>query len=132
MEIRVIVKGVKFVGAGTTWRHLIGCQAPYQSCVVFWFTKNVVFHIFTEQEAPGAGFVPPGARLLILGARRHRFSSSLNFHKNAFLGSLTVWFRWNFDRWSRTCSSSLRTVEIWFGCQQLELYVTQYCWFWSR
>jgi len=31
--------------------------------------ENVVFRIFAEQEPPDAGFVPPGARILILGAR---------------------------------------------------------------
>jgi len=49
MEIRVVVKGARFAGVGTAWQHPIGHQAPYQSCVVFWFMKNVVFHIFAEQ-----------------------------------------------------------------------------------
>jgi len=29
MEIKVVVKGVSFTGAGTAWRHPFGRQAPY-------------------------------------------------------------------------------------------------------
>jgi len=29
MEIRVVVKGERFVGAGIAWRHPFGRQAPY-------------------------------------------------------------------------------------------------------
>jgi len=46
MGIRVVVKGVRFAGAGIAWRHLIADQAPYQSSMVFLFTKNVVFCSF--------------------------------------------------------------------------------------
>jgi len=52
-----------------------------------------------------------------LGARRHNFSGSRTFRKTAFPGSLTVWFRWNFDMWSTTRSSSIWTMEILFGGQ---------------
>jgi len=36
--------------AGTAWRHPFGRQAPYQWCVVLWFTKNAVFRIFRGTE----------------------------------------------------------------------------------
>jgi len=35
MEIRVIVKGVRFAGAGTAWRHPFGGHVPYQRGMVF-------------------------------------------------------------------------------------------------
>jgi len=100
-EIRVVMKGVRFVGAGTAWRHPFGSQAPYQWCVVFWFMKNVVFRIFAEQEPPSSSFVLPGSRLLILALGATNFSSLRSFCKTAFSDSLTVRFRWNFGRWSQ-------------------------------
>jgi len=41
-----------------------------------------------------------------------------------FLDSLTVQFRWHFDKWFITCCYSLWTVEIWIGYLQLEIYIT--------
>jgi len=81
--------------------------------------KTLFFVYFAERESPGASQYSPARRHLpyfwALGATL--FFGLRSFCKIAFLVLLTVWFRWNFDRCSITCCSSLWTVEIWFGGQ---------------
>jgi len=93
MEIRVVVKGVRFAGVGTAWWHPFGRQAPYQRGVVFCSQKMLFFVFFAQQELPGGILVPPGTTSSLLGTRRHQFSSLHSFRKNAFLDLLTVRFR---------------------------------------
>jgi len=55
MEIRVVVKGVRFVGARTAWRHPIGRQAPHQRCVVSNSRKTLFFIFSRNRNRPALG-----------------------------------------------------------------------------
>jgi len=50
MEIRVVVKGVRFVGVGIAWRHPFGRQAPYQAIHVVFYSRKMLFFILFAQR----------------------------------------------------------------------------------
>ena len=85
----------------------VGCFVHEKRFSYFLRNKNPRVLILSCQAPPSS----------LLGARRHHFSGLRSFRKTAFTNLLTVLFRWNFDRWSIRCSSSLCTVEIWVGGQ---------------
>jgi len=58
MEIRVVVKGVRFAGAEIAWRLIT-------------VVPITVFRTFHAQEPPDGILVPPSATSSLLGARRH-------------------------------------------------------------
>ena len=70
MEIRVVVKGVRFSGAGTTWRHPFGHQAPYQAMHVVFCSRKMLFFVLFAHTL-GDILVPPCATSSLLGARRY-------------------------------------------------------------
>ncbi|QCE04524.1 hypothetical protein DEO72_LG8g2560 [Vigna unguiculata] len=68
MEIRVVVKEVRFAGAGTAWRHPFGRQAPYQRVLGLGAPgdrdssarRSLLREQFKRRCAPGGTRHPPG------------------------------------------------------------------------
>jgi len=103
----------------TAWRQGWLRQATWilcRKCYFFTFctagTARRMFHTARRQA------------LIFWALGATNFSSLRSFRKTAFPDSLTVLFKWNFDKRFITCCSSLWTVEIWIGCLQLEIYIT--------
>jgi len=95
----------------TTWRQGWLHQATQTLC------KIVISHTFCTTGIAGHWFYTAINQALdfwALGATN--FSSLRSFRKTGVSDSLTVQFRWNFDRRFITCYYSLWTVKICIGC----------------
>jgi len=100
----------------TAWRQGWLRQATRTLC------KNDVFHTFRVVGTVRRWFYIARRYILDFWALdATNFSSLRRFRKILFPDSLTVRFRWNFDKRFITCCYSLWTVEICIGCMQLEI-----------